>query len=116
MICLAVVGGLPDMPDLPDMMSGNCKRMTFQDGRPDASKPPHLPRMEAAGRAWTPGKASRQGKKAVRCGARLPMPPTGRIRPMPFHPSRMVPHEVGRARHARHAPDIGKAMSGRKKR
>ena len=54
--------------------------------------------------------------KTVRCGARLPMPPTGRIRPMPFHPSRMMPHEVGRARHARHTPDIGKAMSGRKKR
>ena len=56
MICLAVVGDLPDMPDLPDMMSGNCKRMTFQDGRPGASKLPHLPRMEAAGRAWMPGK------------------------------------------------------------
>ena len=39
------------MPDLPDMMPGNLKRMTIQDGRPGASKPPHLPRMEAAGRA-----------------------------------------------------------------
>ena len=39
------------MPDLPDMMSGNLKRMTVQDGRPGASKPPHLPRMEATGRA-----------------------------------------------------------------
>ena len=77
------------MPDLPDMMSGNCKHMTFQDGRPDASKPPHLPRMETAGRAWTPGKASRQGKgRPVRRVS--PMPPTGRIRPMPFHPSRLM--------------------------
>ena len=41
------------MPDLPDMKPGNFKRMTLQDGRPGASKPPHLPRMEAAGREFT---------------------------------------------------------------
>ena len=51
MICLALAGGVPDMPDLPDMKPGNFKHMTIQDGRPGASKPPHLPRMEAAGRA-----------------------------------------------------------------
>ena len=39
------------MPDLPDMMSGNLKRMTVQDGRPGPPMQQHLPRMEAAGRA-----------------------------------------------------------------
>lgn len=58
----------------------------------------------------------RKPTKAARRGVRLPMPPTGRIRPMPSHPSGMMPREVGRARHARHAPDIEKAMSGGEKR
>ena len=109
---LALVGGVPDMPDLPDMMSGNLKRMTLQDGRPGLSH------AAASAPAWRPEagqdarKARHQGKEpsGVACASHGPHPAHA------FHPSRMMPHEVGRARHARHAPDIGKAMSGREKR
>ena len=111
---LALAGGAPDMPDLPDMMSGNLKCMTIQGRRPGPPTSPHLPRMEAAGRAGSPQEPP--PRESARRGVSLPMPPTGRIRPMPFHPPRTMPCEVGRARHARHAPDIEKAMSGGEKR
>ena len=62
MICLALAGGAPDMPDLPDMMSGNLKRMTVQDGRPGPPMQQHPPRMEAAGRAESPKKPAAKGK------------------------------------------------------
>ena len=39
------------MPDLPDMMPGNLKRMTIQDGRPGPPMPQRPPRMEATGQA-----------------------------------------------------------------
>ena len=65
-----------------DMMSGNLKCMTIQGRRTDASKPPHLPRMEAAGRAWSPERLAAKGK-AVRCGARLPCLPRATSGPCP---------------------------------
>ena len=79
---------------------GPC-RCTHSAWRPEGDRTPETP--------------SHQGK-AVRGGVRLFLPPTGCIRPMPVHPSPHNAPEVGRARHARHAPDMAFPMSGRKKR
>ena len=58
---LALAGGVPDMPDLPDMMSGNLKRMTLQDGRPGLSH------AAASAPAWRP-EAGQDARKARRQG------------------------------------------------
>ena len=64
------------MPDLPDIMSGNLKRMTVQDGRPDLSHAAALAPHGGHRPGGTPGKPATKGK-AARRGVRLSMPPTG---------------------------------------
>ena len=98
-----------------DMMSGNLKCMTVQDGCPRPA-PVAAPAPHGGRRAdRMPAKASLQGNGRPARRA----PPHASHGPHPAHALPSAPHdarEVGRARHARHAPDIGKAMSGGEKR